>query len=106
MDIVVIGDEDTRTGFKLSGVTRTYPGEEIKVQLIEMLQDDSIGIIMITERYAEENKEVLDRARKDKKRLTPVIVEIPDSTGPITRETDPLQELIRRALGAQIAEEE
>ena len=106
MDIVVIGDEDTRTGFKLSGVTRTYPGEEIKAQLIEMLQDDSIGIIMITERYAEENKEVLDRARKDKKRLTPVIVEIPDSTGPITRETDPLQELIRRALGAQIAEEE
>ncbi len=106
MDIVVIGDEDTRTGFKLSGVTRTYPGEEIKAQLIEMLQDDSIGIIMVTERYAEENKEVLDRARKDKKRLTPVIVEIPDSTGPITRETDPLQELIRRALGAQIAEEE
>lgn len=106
MEIVVIGDEDTRTGFKLSGVTRTYPGEEIKTHLMEMLQDDSIGIIMITERYAEENKEVLNRARKDKKRLTPVIVEIPDSTGPITRETDPLQELIRRALGAQIAEEE
>ena len=106
MEIVVIGDEDTRTGFKLSGVTRTYPGEEIKNQLMEMLQDDSIGIIMITERYAEENKEILNRARKDKKRLTPVIVEIPDSTGPITRETDPLQELIRRALGAQIAEEE
>ena len=106
MDIVVIGDEDTRTGFKLSGVTRTYPGEEIKTQLTEMLSDASIGIIMITERYAEENKEVLNRARKDKKRLTPVIVEIPDSTGPITRETDPLQELIRRALGAQIAEEE
>ena len=106
MDIVVIGDEDTRTGFKLSGVTRTYPGEEIKTQLTEMLQDDSIGIIMITERYAEENKEVLSRAKKDKKRLTPVIVEIPDGTGPITRETDPLQELIRRALGAQIAEEE
>ena len=106
MEIVVIGDEDTRTGFKLSGVTRTYPGEEIKTQLTEMLQDNSIGIIMITERYAEENKEVISRARKDKKRLTPVIVEIPDSTGPITRETDPLQELIRRALGAQIAEEE
>jgi vacuolar-type H+-ATPase subunit F/Vma7 len=106
MEIVVIGDEDTRTGFKLSGVTRTYLGEEIKTQLAEMLQDGSIGIIMITERYAEENKEVLNRARKDKKRLTPVIVEIPDSTGPITREKDPLQELIRRALGAQIAEEE
>ena len=106
MEIVVIGDEDTRTGFKLSGVARTYPGEEIKTHLMEMLQDDSIGIIMITERYAEENKEVISRARKDKKRLTPVIVEIPDSTGPITRETDPLQELIRRALGAQIAEEE
>jgi V/A-type H+-transporting ATPase subunit F len=106
MEIVVIGDEDTRTGFKLAGVTQTYPGEEIKAHLTEMLQDDSIGIIMINERYAEENREVLNRAGKDKKRLTPVIVEIPDSKGPITRETDPLQELIRRALGAQIAEEE
>ena len=106
MELLVIGDEDTRTGFMLAGVTRTCSGDEAKMRLGEMLQDDSIGIIMITERYAEENREVLSRARKDKKRLTPVIVEIPDSTGPITRETDPLQELIRRALGAQIAEEE
>ena len=106
MEIVVIGDEATRTGFKLSGVTRTYPGEEAKRHLTEMLQDETVGILMITERYAEENRDLLNRVRKDKKRLTPVIVEIPDSTGPITRETDPLQELIRRALGAQIAEEE
>lgn len=106
MELVVIGDEDTRTGFRLAGVTRTCAGDEAKVRLGEMLQDDSIGIIMITERYAEENREILNRARRDKKRLTPVIVEIPDGTGPMARERDPLQELIRRALGAQIAEEE
>ena len=106
MELVVIGDEDTKTGFKLAGITRTYPGEEAKTYLEEMLQDNTIGIIMINERFAEENREILDRARKEKKKLIPIIIEIPDSTGPIKREIDPLQELIRRALGAQIEEEE
>jgi V/A-type H+-transporting ATPase subunit F len=106
MELVVIGDEDTRTGFKLAGVTRTYPGEEAKTYLEEMLLDSTIGIIMINERFAEQNREILNRARKEKKKLTPIIVEIPDSTGPIKREIDPIQQLIRRALGAQIEEEE
>jgi len=106
MELVVIGDEDTRTGFKLAGITRTYPGNEAKTHLEEMFQDSTIGIIMINERFAEENREILNLARKEKKRLAPIIVEIPDSTGPIKREIDPLQELIRRALGAQIEEEE
>ena len=106
MELVVIGDEDTKTGFKLAGITRTYPGEEAKTYLEEMLQDNTIGIIMINERFAEENREILDRARKEKKKLIPIIIEIPDSTGPIKREIEPLQELIRRALGAQIEEEE
>lgn len=106
MELVIIGDEDTRTGFKLAGITRTYPGDEAKTHLEEMLHDETIGIIMINERFAEENREILNRARKEKKRLTPIIVEIPDNTGPIKREIDPIQELIRRALGAQIEEEE
>jgi V/A-type H+-transporting ATPase subunit F len=106
MELVVIGDEDTRTGFKLAGVTRAYPGDEAKVHLEKMLQDSAIGIIIINERFAEENRELLTRNSKEKKKLTPIIVEIPDSTGPIKREIDPLQDLIRRALGAQIEEEE
>ena len=106
MELVVIGNEDFRTGFKLAGVTRAYPEDEAKVRLEEMLQDSTIGIIIINERLAEENRDLLNRSRKEKKKLTPIIVEIPDSTGPITREIDPLQELIRRALGAQIEEEE
>lgn len=106
MELVVIGDEDTRTGFQLAGITRIYPGDEAKTHLEEMLQDETIGIIMINERFAEENREALNRARKEKKKLTPIIVEIPDNTGPIKREIDPIQELIRRALGAQIEEEE
>ena len=57
MELVVIGDENTRTGFKLAGVSRTYSGEEVKTQLREILQDDTIGMILITERYAEENRE-------------------------------------------------
>ena len=46
MELVVIGDDDTRTGFKLAGITRTYPGDEAKPLLEEMLQDNTIGIIV------------------------------------------------------------
>ena len=106
MELVVIGDEDTRIGFKLAGVKRAYAGDEAKNSLEAILQDDTTGILMINERFAEENREILNRAKKEKKKLTPIIVEIPDGTGPIKREIDPLQELIRRALGAQIGEEE
>lgn len=106
MELVVIGDEDTRTGFKLAGVTRTYSGDEAKSHLEELLLDSAIGIIMISEKCAEKNRDVLNRTRKERKRLHPIIVEIPDNSGPIKREVDPLQALIRRALGAQIQEEE
>ena len=106
MELIVIGDENTQTGFKLAGVKRTYPGEEAKNHLEKMLRESTVGIILINERYAEENREILNRVKKEGKKLTPIIVEIPDHTGPIEREIDPLQELIRRALGAQIEEEE
>ena len=106
MELIVIGDENTQTGFKLAGVKRTYPGEEAKNHLEKMLQESTVGIILINERYAEENREILNRVKKEGKKLTPIIVEIPDHTGPIEREIDPLRELIRRALGAQIEEEE
>ncbi len=106
MELVVIGDENTRTGFKLAGVSRTYPGDEAKTHLEKMLQEGTVGIIIINEKIADENREIINRAKKDAKKLTPIIIEIPGSTGPIEREIDPLQELIRRALGAQIGEEE
>lgn len=106
MELIVIGDEHTQTGFKLAGVKRTYPGDAAKDHLEDILQESTAGIILINERYAEENREILNRARKNKKKLAPIVVEIPDYTGPIERAIDPLQELIRRALGAQIGEEE
>lgn len=106
MEIVVIGNEETLTGFKLAGITRTYSAEDAKGSLESILNDRTVGIIMISEKCAQEHQEILNRGRKDKKKLTPIIVEIPDNTGPIAREVDPLQELIRRALGAQIQEEE
>lgn len=106
MELIVIGDENTQTGFKLAGVKRTYPGDEARNHLEKLLQESTVGVLLINERYAEENREILNRVKKEKKKLTPIIVEIPDHTGPIKRAIDPLQELIRRALGAQIEEEE
>jgi V/A-type H+-transporting ATPase subunit F len=85
MDVVVIGDRTTVTGFRLAG---------------------SVGVVVITERIADKHRETLLRMGREKKGLAPIVVEIPDLTGPVKREKDPIKELIRRALGAEIEEEE
>jgi vacuolar-type H+-ATPase subunit F/Vma7 len=35
--------------------------------------------------------------------MTPIVVEVPDVSGPVEREVDPIRELIKRAIGADVA---
>jgi len=85
MEVVVIGEKNTITGFSLAGVKRTY------------LPEDGM-----TERFAEDNRKAIED-HQSSKRVTPIIVEVPDITGPIEREVDPIRELIRRAIGADVS---
>jgi V/A-type H+-transporting ATPase subunit F len=106
MDVVVIGDRTTVTGFRLAGIKRTIDAGDGNVALQEVLDDSSVGVVVITERIADKHRETLLRMGREKKGLAPIVVEIPDLTGPVKREKDPIKELIRRALGAEIEEEE
>ncbi len=45
---------------------------------------------------------LLCEANKGKKAVTPILVEIPDKSGPIAREVDPLKALIKSAIGVEI----
>jgi V/A-type H+-transporting ATPase subunit F len=102
MEVVVIGEKNTITGFSLAGVKRTYLPEDGKENLTGMLAEDGLGVLILTERFAEDNRKAIED-HQSSKRVTPIIVEVPDITGPIEREVDPIRELIRRAIGADVS---
>ncbi|MDF0592821.1 V-type ATP synthase subunit F [Methanotrichaceae archaeon M04Ac] len=105
LKIAIVGDSDTVSGFRLGGVTRSYVvkvEEPIDAILAELIADEMVGVIAITERLAEANRSVIDEANKGKKRVTPILVEISDKNGPIVREVDPLKALIKSAIGVEI----
>ncbi len=99
--IVVIGDSDMITGFRLAGIDGVYPEKELTGSLKGIMSDESVGIVLIGEKTAEKNREMILEINKRVKD-GPIIVEIPDKTGPAVRETDPIKELIRRAVGVEI----
>ncbi len=102
MEVVVIGEQNTITGFRLEGVKRTYLPDEGKENLKEILSEAGLGVLILTERFAEDNRKAIED-HQSSKRVTPIIVEVPDITGPIEREVDPIRELIRRAIGADVS---
>jgi V/A-type H+-transporting ATPase subunit F len=102
MEVVVIGEQNTITGFSLAGVKRTYLPDEGKENLKDILSEDGLGVLVLTERFAEDNRKAIED-HQSSKRVTPIIVEVPDITGPIEREVDPIRELIRRAIGADVS---
>jgi len=101
MDIVVIGDHHTVTAFRLAGIKRMYSTEEGAENLKEILAEDGTGVVVLTERFARDNRRVLED-HANSKRMTPIVVEVPDVTGPVEREVDPIRELIKRAIGADV----
>ena len=102
MKIAVIADQDAAIGFKLAGVGLTYPVtsiEEARRTLERLSKRDDIGTIIITERLADNLRDLIKELYK---KTSLIIVEIPDKYGPIEREVDPIRELIRTTLGVEI----
>jgi V/A-type H+-transporting ATPase subunit F len=103
LKISVIGDRDTVTGFALTGIKDLYTvtdKEEAKTALAELMQNPEIGVIIITERFSQLLQTDIGRWREEKP-LYPLIVEIQDKKGKISRE-DPIRLLIKRAVGLDI----
>ncbi|MHC1567731.1 MAG: V-type ATP synthase subunit F [Candidatus Syntropharchaeia archaeon] len=103
MQISLIADPDTATGFRLAGIrnTREVSDKKDAEEAIRDLSSES-GIIIITERIAEEIRNTIDEINSKKKGITPIIVEIPDKSGKMIREVDPIRALIRKAIGVDI----
>lgn len=105
MNITVIADPDTTTGFRLAGITQTWdvinPEDALSI-FKKLSSDEDCGIIITTERIADGIRDGINEINEKKKGITPIIVEVPDKRGTMVREVDPLRELIRKAIGVEI----
>jgi V/A-type H+-transporting ATPase subunit F len=100
--IAVIADPDTVTGFKLGGIKSGYPVEnmeEAETTLKKVFKGD-FSIIITTEKIGDELRKTIERLTKAS--ALPMIIEVPDKTGPSERKTDPIGELIKRVIGVEM----
>jgi len=97
-DFFVIADEHTVLAFSLAGVrggVADTPGMAQEL-LIRSQKDSEVGLVLITERLADQIREVVEVARRD--HLKPLILEIPDLAGPMARQ-ESLLDRLRSLMG-------
>lgn len=92
---------DTYTGMRLVGVDGVVVHErkELREQLEKVLQDKSIGIVLLTEKFGREFPDILDEFRLDRK--IPLLIEIPDRHG-TGRKKDFITSYITEAIGLKL----
>ena len=104
MNIVCIADEDTNIMFGLLGIQGFSIPEmefsEFKVKFEELLNNKSIDMIIMNEKYLLRFKQYF---RPIKTQKFPLIVEIPDIKAPLTSEY--FNHFIRQYLGLSTGEE-
>ena len=107
MEIALIGDRHTVYGFRLAGIRRTLLMEDIRQEdvrgILKGLFDEGIGIILVTEKVAEQIRNILEEVSRFRKGIMPIVVEIPDSGGPMVKKIDAMRELIKRTVGFETA---
>lgn len=101
MKLLVIGSQDAVWGFALAGVSGQIvkTAEELNHALDAALEDEDIGIVLVTEDVAN-----LARWRVDEAMIRstiPLVVEIPGPEGP-SPNRPPLSEVIRRTIGVRV----
>ena len=92
---------DTYTGMRLAGVDGVVVHErkELREQLEKVLQNKSIGIVLLTEKFGREFPDILDEFRLDRK--IPLLIEIPDRHG-TGRKKDFITSYITEAIGLKL----
>lgn len=105
MKIVSITDPATANGLKLAGVKEAHEtddsGEAEKI-LRRTLEEKEVGIIILTEKLAENMGENLDELKQKKTEITPIIIEIPGKEGPVPERREIIDKLVKRAVGIKV----
>lgn len=102
MKMFLISDNvDTYTGMRLAGVDGVvvHEREELHKALSDAVNDKSIGIILLTEKFGREFPEIIDDVKL--KRKLPLLVEIPDRHG-TGRSKDFITSYVNEAIGLKL----
>ena len=103
MKIVAIADSDTVIGLRFAGVKDSYPvetPEEAKEALRKTFQDESVGLIILTEKLGDQLRDII--VDYTSQHTFPVVIEVPDKRGTEKGRRDPLKDMIRRAVGIEL----
>ena len=100
--VAVMGDIDTVSGFRLSGVKKAevVTTSEEAIVTFDKFLDDEISIIIITQQMANEIREHINKRIGFE--VLPMIIEIPDKDGSSQGSSDQINDLIKRVIGVEM----
>lgn len=92
---------DTYTGMRLAGVDGVVVHErgELYEALQKVMEDKSIGIVLLTEKLGQEFPDIINEIKL--KRKLPLLVEIPDRHG-TGRKKDFITSYVNEAIGLKL----
>lgn len=102
MKMYLISDNvDTYTGMRLAGVDGVvvHERDELHEALQNVLQDKTVGIVLLTEKLGREFPDIIDEFRLERK--MPLLVEIPDRHG-TGRKKDFITSYVNEAIGLKL----
>ena len=102
MKMYLISDNiDTLTGMRLAGVDGVIVHErgELQEALQMVLKDETVGIVLLTEKFGREFPDMIDEFRLERK--MPLLIEIPDRHG-TGRKKDFITSYITEAIGLKL----
>lgn len=102
MKMFLISDNiDTYTGMRLAGVDGVvvHERQELYDALQTAMQDEAIGIVLLTEKFGREFPDIIDEMKL--RRKLPLLVEIPDRHG-TGRKKDFITSYVNEAIGLKL----
>lgn len=98
--LAVIGDKDSVLMFKALGVdVYTAVDGDMAKKLVNKLSKEDVGIIFITEDFAKEIPETIDKYRE---KMTPAIILIPSNKENLGLGLKDINKSVEKAVGANI----
>ena len=92
---------DTYTGMRLAGLDGVVVHErgELQEAFQKVLKDETVGIVLLTEKFGREFPDMIDEFRLERK--MPLLIEIPDRHG-TGRKKDFITSYITEAIGLKL----
>lgn len=97
---LISNSHDALTGMRLAGIEGVYAktGEQAETEINKYLDDETIGIVLITEGLAAECAETIDAIKLGRSR--PLIVTVPGSKD--EQGQDSIMRYVREAIGIKL----